>query len=180
MKPKVDMLWTEDEDEVMREHWPDWQAVARLLPHRSKQALKKRAQNLALTVNTKEKPLTAREERRIRELVAAFSSLDTIAAIVGRHPKTVKAFINRRGWHPKRPEPSPTGHDLYDGVRRRCFDMDLPYRDLDRSLGYSQKHFSRPDRAPHVSIGMIKNAVEALGGRLVIEWEPLTDEDDNG
>lgn len=132
---------------------------------------------VAITNNRAEKPLTAREEKKIRELIEHFSSIDVVAALIGRKPRTVHNFISRRGWSLKKPKPRATGYRLYDEVRRRAHDMNLSYVDLDRSLGYRRKMFAATSSAPKVSIGMIQKAVEALGGRLVIEWESLEGEE---
>lgn len=176
---RIDMRWTDDEDELVREHYLDKAKVAELLPHRSYHAIRTRATHLRVAA-PREKEISGREEKKLKELVECFSSIEVIAAIMGRKATTVHSFIKRRRWTLKLPAPAITGRDLFDEVRRRAFEMKISFRDLDRSLGYRRRTFSRPKDAGDVSIGMIKNAVEALGGRLVIEWEPLTGGDDHG
>lgn len=177
LRPTVDVRWTEAEDSIVRNHWPDRKHIGALLPHRTLRAIGARGQTLKIAGRDYDRPLTAREERKIKELAACFSSIEVIAAIMGRKPRSIEVFMGRRGWLVKKKPPTVTGHELFDAVRQRAFDMNLNYLDLDRSLGYRCRIFAKPNCAGKVSIGMIAKAVLALGGRLVVEWEPLEGDD---
>lgn len=176
-RKRLDPRWTEAEDDVLRQHWPDRKAVEALLPHRSTWAIKGRAKAISATVRVVEKDMTGAEVKRLKALCECFSSYDVIAAIMGRKAGTIRHLMHRRGWHLKKPALSKSGSALFDEVRQRAFDMGISFADLDRSLGYAHQTFARSSAADKVSIGMIAKAAEALGGRMVIEWEPLDGED---
>lgn len=173
----VDMRWTEAEDDIIRQFTPDHAELALRLPHRSKQAIHTRVRVLNAAVRQCDSPVTAREEKRIKQLSECFSSVDVIASIMGRNANTIRSILERRRWPMKKARPKPTGSRLYDEVRERAFDMNISFRDLDRDLAYRSRFFSSLAQVKDVSIGMIAKAVEALGGRLVIEWEPLDEEE---
>lgn len=178
-RKRVDTRWTEGEDEILMAHYPDHDALSRLMPHRTYNACKTRAKVLSFKTRDRGKEMTVVEVKRLKALCECFSSMETIAAIMGRNVRTIEAAMVRRGYTLKRAKPVKSGNDLYDSVRERAFDMGLAYRDLDRSLGHKWPFFSRPSKAHKTSIGMIAKAVEALGGRLVIEWQSLDDEDES-
>lgn len=178
-RPRLDSRWTEAEDNIIREFTPDHAELARRLPHRSKQAIHTRVRVLNVAVRLCEKPVTGREEKRIKQLSECFSSVDVIASIMGRNANTIRSILERRRWPMKKARPKQTGSRLYDEVRERAFDMNISFRDLDRDLAYRSRFFSSPAQAKDVSIGMIAKAVEALGGRLVIEWESLEGDDND-
>lgn len=61
------------------------------------------------------------------------------------------------------------GDPLVDAIRQRAFDLKISIADLDRSLGRGKIFRSARRRLP--SPRRLHDAVKALGGTLIVQWE---------
>lgn len=164
-----DNTWTLVEGELLRKHWPDIDLLRKHLPHRTERAIRNMAKRCGLVPDKLQHIWTIAQDTKLRRFAAIGMDRKTIADELGL---TVAQVANRLLYKKiniaKRP-PVATGDVLVDAIRRRAFDMRMTTADLDRSLGY-KKGFRNCWRGKGVSPNRIHEAVKALGGRLVVEW----------
>lgn len=174
---KVRMNWTPEEDDLVRTHFQDRRKLEAMLPHRTASAIKTRVRELQLTLHTRYIAITAKDSALIRKLAKTCRTYEEVAATIGLSTGTVYSHMQRYGIIIAKSAPKMTGFPLVDAVRQRAFQLKLSLSDLDRSLGYRMKHFSKCNGAHKISVGQINNAAKALGGRLVILWDDEQEDD---
>ena len=170
------MNWTPEEDDLVREHFQDRPKLRAMLPHRTGSAINHRVQDLGLNLNKRFFNVTAKDLTSIRQLAKTCRTYQEIADALGLSRHAVRHHMYRRGIRFARTAPKMTGVVMVDAIRQRAFEMKLSLRDLDRSLGYRQKYFSKAMNAHEVTIGQIAKAVKALRGQLVVVWDDEQEE----
>lgn len=162
-------LWTPKEDRLIREMYPDFSALEKLLRRRSIPAIKNRAFVLRLL----RRPChtwTAAEVLRLRRLWPRASRQELLAEFA---PRTWKSLAGMAYRLRLRRQPLPvrlTGNSILDDIRRRAASLNISLKELDRicSTGAYFKH-SCDGRAPGRNAW--PKAVAALGGKLQIVWQ---------
>lgn len=173
---KICNLWTEAEDELVRQHFQNRRALEAMLPYRTAGAIKSRVRDLGLTLNMNFVAITAKDAMRIRQLSKTCNSYQQIADSLGKKVSTIRMHMKTRGIYTSKPEPKITGFPLVDAIRQRAFQLKITLRDFDRSLGSRSRYFSKANESRKISHRQIDHAAKALGGRLVIVWD---DSDEN-
>jgi len=165
--------WTLKEHEVVVTHWPDKEAIAKLLPHRTRNAIVGFAAkcNLRRRIHI----WTAAEDTKLKRLVRAQIPRKQIAAELGRTWNQVHNRMQQTRLRYDRRPPKPTGHALYDSIARRAFEVNMSKKELDEACksGSALQKFARGRK---IGMPVIIKAVRELGGRFDIEWEPLTED----
>jgi hypothetical protein len=166
-----DDSWTFIESEILREHWPDVDLLAKLLPHRKATAMRHMAKRCGLIPDKVQNVWTGAQDSKLRRFAAQGIDRKTIAQELGLTVQQVANRLNYRKLNLAKRPPLPTGNDLADAIRRRAFDLRMTTVDLDRSLG-GKKVFQNcyKGRKKRIPAARIQQAVSALGGRLLIEW----------
>jgi hypothetical protein len=166
---KGDKVWTAEEDEVVRTTFPDYQAIRRVLPHRTYFACRTRARTLELV--TKRPPYTARELSVVRRLYPTAEREVLMPLMPGRTWDQIANLAKRHGIH-RAPKPFyPTGVTVLDQIRTRCRELNYTMPDLDkliRSRGYFAKANWYNGHIHHRDIG---RAINALFGDLKADWK---------
>lgn len=167
-----DDSWTYRETEVLRGHWPDMAAMRKLLPHRTKTAIRHMAAKCGAAQPKNQHIWTGAEDKRLKALAAAGASRKEMATALGLSPIQIQNRLRYACIQVAKRPPMSCGDELADAIRQRAFQMNMTMRDLDRSLGNRQifQHAvgKRRIRADHID-----RAVKALGGRMTIVWEDL-------
>jgi hypothetical protein len=166
--PNGHPVWTAEEDQIVRDLFPDYVAMKKCLRRRSRQALHSRATKLKLTRSIS--LWTTHEVSRLRkrwrdatraELIAEFQR-HTWCSIQNKG----RTFgIRRRPWKPKL-----TGQRMLDDIRQRAADLRISLTDLDR-ICVGRRYFlksSRGSQKPRRNV--LLRAIAALGGRVEIVW----------
>ena len=163
-------LWTDEEDDMCRRLYPDYVAMSRSIPDRTKPALKSRCRDLAITRSRNH--FTARDIKTMR---AAYPSLDMPALLKlmpGRTAAVLHAKASDMGLTRPKPQYKPTGNYLLDALRQRCFEEGYTMSDLDEYVKkdryFRRRHWCGPRGV--ISYTHIVRAIHELGGRLRIEW----------
>lgn len=168
--PNKTKVWTAEEDAICRRHAHDFDALMRSLPDRSIHALRKRRHNLGLV--PKVKICTAAELSRVRRLYPKASKSELLAALPTRTMKQIRHIANYNGIRRVRQRYAPSGFEIIDSIRERCRLLNYSMRDLDE-IAKTGCYFQRANwfnrRTPHYA--HVGRAIEALAGRLVVEWE---------
>jgi hypothetical protein len=167
--PRGHPLWTEQENEIFRELFPDYVALKKRLRRRSMEALRSHAYALQIT-RRRQSAWTANEVSRLRSLWRDAPKEQIIAAIprhtwYGIQCKGHSFGVRRLPWQPKL-----TGQRMLDEIRRRAADLRISLRDLDRTC-VGRRYFansSRRSQKPRRNV--LLRAIAALGGRVEIVW----------
>jgi len=165
--PWGDLLWTPEEDRILREFYPDHTKLKRLLPRRTIRSLQWRA--CVLKITRPRNAWTGNEISRLRRRWRDASEAELIAEFP-RHTlgsirvKGTKLGIRRRPWQPK-----PTGKRVLDEVRRRAADLRISLAHLDR-ICLAGEFFSKSSEGYETRHNVLLRAIAALGGRVEIVW----------
>lgn len=162
-------MWTYAESEILRELWPSIEAIRERLPHRTEPAIRHMAKRCRLIPDKVQHIWTAAQDRALKRMAANGATRKEMAEALNL---TVGCIANRLQYT-KTPiakrAPAPIGDPLVDAIRRRAFDLKIGIVDLDRSLGRAKVFQSARWRLP--SPRCLHQAVKALGGTLVAQWE---------
>lgn len=164
-----DDTWTYTESEVLREAWPSMDAIRKRLPHRSERAIRKMAKRCGLIPDKLQHIWTGAQDRTLKRMAANGATRKEIADALGLTPGQVSNRLQYTKTNIAKRAPVLIGDPLVDAIRRRAFDLNISIVDLDRSLGRGKAFRSARWRLP--SPRCLHQAVKALGGNLVVQWE---------
>jgi len=166
--PNGHPLWTESELVVCRELFPDFKAIKARLRRRSLVAIQQKCRELG--VSMQRNAWTGAEIAKLRRLYPS-ATHDELRAAFPNHPfNSIKIAANRRGIFRVKKPYVPTGHQLLDEVRARCYELKLTMPDLDAISGtkryFRQSGWLSNRRAHHAMV----RAVVALAGTMKVDW----------
>lgn len=162
--------WTRDEDDLVRRFYPNFARLLLQLPRRSEASCRRRAKQLGIRVPC---PLwTVNENAWMRKnySTALWSEIEEHLP-----RRTKSAVICRAGKLRLRREPKELpliGVYLIDEVRLRAKQLNLTLRDLDEIAGLKTYFQTMRAKTPprRIRLTTMEAVLEALGGRLVVEW----------
>jgi hypothetical protein len=162
--------WREEEDELMRQYYPDRKTLQVLLPNRTRHALKGRAKELGL--QRPQKTWKASEIRQLASMAQTMTRGEIFAGIRNRTPRELASAMAYHGIRPSRAQPAPTGYPLLESARNRCHELGLTVTEVGRAVG-SRLILTRGHHKNSVRIQSEKfcEAVERLGGEFYAEWD---------
>ena len=162
-------FWHKQEDEVIVRLYPDYNAIGKLLPHRTRRATFVRAQ--ALGIQRKLRKWTGAAVRRLVVQAGYMSMKEIYAANLDRSRSDIRRYLAAAGATPARGRRE-SGVGLLDQLRDRCLAHAIPFRDLGRSVGNKYAlSLSSHSRRNTLEAQWTENAVHILGGELCVEWE---------
>lgn len=166
--PNGHSLWTEREDAIIREFYPDYRALQRKLRKRTYDALRGRAQSLG--IQRRRHRWTAFEIARLRRLYPAASKSEIMAIVPGLKWETIKARARDLGLR-RRVSLRATGFPLLDQIRRRCEELGYSMVDLD-AIARTRRYFSKAawNAAGRPDLAKLVKAAAALDGLVSVEW----------
>lgn len=166
--PNGHSLWTEREDAIMREFYPDYRALQRKLRKRTYYALRGRAQSLK--IQKRRHRWTAFEIARLRRLYPQAPKSEVMAIVPGMKWETIKARARDFGFR-RRVKLKSTGFALLDQIRRRCEELGYSMVDLD-AIARTRRYFSKAawHVAGKLNLAKIVKAAAALDGLVRVEW----------
>jgi hypothetical protein len=162
-------VWTVEEDQIVRQRYPDLAAVCAQLPGRSRVAIVARAGKLQVS-----KPRfvwTAAAVSKLRRHYGKIPNRELMAMFPGKTMDGLRHVAQQNGIRAPRRRFKSTGFPLLDAVRDRCFDLNYSMLDLDE-LAMTGRYFrtARWRTYDRVSYPRLCKAVEALGGTLGVDW----------
>ncbi|RVK40917.1 hypothetical protein [Sinorhizobium meliloti] len=162
-------LWTEEENAVLQQHFPNYEIMMQALPHRTRTAIRFRCGKLGLT--RPKHVWMASEISLLRRLYARASKQEIMAALPGRSWISIKSAAEYYRFRRERKPYATIGVDALDALRQKCFECNMYMRDLDEivgSKGYFRKALWRANG--RVDFRRVGRAIEALGGKVTAEW----------
>lgn len=166
---RCDNMWTYAESEILREYWPEIEAIRKRLPHRTELAIRHMARRCGLIPSKVQHIWTAAQDRMLKRMAANGATRKEMAEALNLTAGCVANRLQYTKTHIAKRAPAPIGEPLVDAIRRRAFDLKIGVVDLDRSLGGGKPFQSARWRLP--SPRCLHQAVKALGGTLIVQWE---------
>ncbi len=163
-------LWTAEEDEICRQLYPDYSALQKALPRRSKCAIKSRCCNLGIV--RKVHVWTAAELAKFKRLYKSASTDEILTTFPHLSKDTMWSMAGfYKVGRPKQPY-ARTGNYLLDGLRDECKRQGITMPELDEFVG-SKRYFrwkGWSGSRGSIKYGHIVRGIHELGGRLEIKW----------
>lgn len=154
-----DRIWAEDEDALCRRLAPDYTAIAKMLPHRTRGAVKSHCHQLGL--QQRNYRWSEQDLKKLRELYKTATPQEIASAFPHRKPVNIRSAANYHGFlRPKRIYKK-TGFRIVDRIRDICFEMGWSARDLDEECGST--YFGRAMRAKAPNWAAVRRAATLLG-----------------
>lgn len=164
-------IWTKPEDDACRKAYPNYEAMLKELPHRTRSALESRCGVLGIR-----KPVhqwTGSEDTQFRKMYRAGASVEEICEAF---PHMQREDVWRRAYKAKLSRPRkrylPTGTALLDELREECWRQHITMVDLDqfaRSGRYFDAKRWRGQRG-RIKYDYIVRGIHELGGTISIKW----------
>ena len=173
-------LWTADEDDVIRKLEGNLDQITEALPDRTRMAIRRRRIKLGLKSKTQVE-WSAEDISKLRKLYPHAPREEICAKFPNRNWGSIKRTASYHGFSRRR-RLKPTGIPEMDMVRNRCFEIRWSMQDLDEEAGtggffYNHNWTKASERQ---TFWAFAQAVEALGGRLLIKWEDAEPESSAG
>lgn len=163
---KGDLRWTDEEDRLLRSHYPDYPVLRAHFPHRTLSALKHRIR--AIGIAKRRHIWTNHEIVRLRQ---AYEEGVTDRELAILFPELrlsqVKSKASYIGAMRRKPNPVRFDVPALDAIRVRSVGMGLSFVELDRHAR-TGRYFQKSCRRP-----LLRHIVQAaafLGAEVSIEW----------
>lgn len=166
-----DKIWQDDEVTILRKLWPDYRAIHQSLPSRTLSAIKLKGRSLRLKFKTVQ-AWTAAEVSLLRRMYPVTPIEEMGRLFPKRTLRSIFHQASRRRIRKKRQPLPRTGIGALDQIRDRCYDIGWTMNDLTAQCGSARvATFHHSNRRFILRYKDVEDAVRALGGRVVIEWE---------
>ncbi|MDK1377075.1 MULTISPECIES: hypothetical protein [unclassified Sinorhizobium] len=166
---KGDRLWTDEEREIVRRLAPDYDAMVKKLPHRTRIAVVSQAAKMGL--RPKIHIWTASEISKLRKMYPTASAEEIVSAFPHSTWVNIQQAARYHGFRRARKPYKRTGIESLDDIREKCFYHRLTMADLD-NMCKTKTYFTsmRWKGKKRVNYRAIGRAIEALDGRLSVQW----------
>lgn len=158
-------IWTAGEIVTLEALYPDYAALTRALPDRTRKAIENKVRRCGLA-----RPLRIWSEAEFGIMKPRYVRGQPMAAILALlDGKTARQVWSKAsGSHIRRPRrpPRPTGLAPVDAIRRRAFDLNFSMADLD-AIAHRRGYFRRPRRTDWDAL---QKVLPYLGGRATVFW----------
>lgn len=166
--PNGHRLWTEREDAIVCDLYPDYKSLRRRLKRRTLAAIRYRAQHLG--IQRRVHKWTGFEVARLRKRYPAGTRAE-IMAIVPTVTWIAASWRARNAGARRIKRYKITGFPVLDAIRQRCLELNYSMVDLD-ALARTGSYFAK---AQWVSSGVandqkLARAAKALDGVMTIVW----------
>ncbi|RWK79627.1 MAG: hypothetical protein EOR51_12000 [Mesorhizobium sp.] len=164
-------LWSDEEKSLCRQLHPDYKALAKALPHRSRSAIRNYCSTY-MPESRIQKSWTGQEQSRFRRAYPTATWDELYAAFPGRSYASLESMAKRLKLTKKRKGYLPTGDCLLDSLRGECFRQNVSMSELDAFAGrrhYFENQCWRGKRGFYDYRAIVR-AIYVMGGTLKIEW----------
>lgn len=163
-----DKLWSEDEIAIVHRLAPDYDAICKLLPHRTRKAI--RVQASVFGKANKRHRWTGAEVALLRKLYPNASREELCERFPDVSWNAICAVARYHGFHRARKPYVMTGVAPLDEIRTKCFEIRWTMADLDQAAG-TKGYFSRAGwLGKPVNYKAIGRAIQSLDGVIRVQW----------
>lgn len=165
---KGDQLWTAEELGIVANYYPDYEAIERILPHRTRIAMYYAARKVGVRKSLR--AWSASDVSKLRKFWHRSTQEELLAMFPGTTWEGLRSFAGARGFRrPRRPYKL-TGCRIFDQIRARCFEIGWTMIDLDKEAR-TGRYFEQVDLSrTKPNYRAMGKAAEALGGVLFVQW----------
>ena len=167
--PSGHWLWTKKEDDIVGALYPDYKALRKALRRRTYYALTARARRL--DVVKRRHVWLGTEISRMRRMYPTAAQQELMAAFPDVSWEAIKTKARNIRVRRARRKLTTTGHPLIDQIRDRAFDLHLSMVDLDAMAGTKRYFQQAAWRKGSFNRKAALRAVEALGGKVSVQWQ---------
>ncbi|TGE89206.1 hypothetical protein C9418_12735 [Rhizobium sp. SEMIA 4032] len=161
-------LWTDAEREIIRTLAPDYNSIAKLLPNRTRKAIRQQASQLGSARNMH--IWTGAELAKLRKLYPSAESAQICAVFPHSPWENIKKVARYHGFRRARKPYKPIGNPPIDGLLLKCVEANLRYEDLDK-ICRSKTYFKGSSwRYQKPNYNRFLKAIEYLEGRISVSW----------
>lgn len=166
--PAGSKVWTPKEDAICRTY-RTYAELQRRLPHRSYCALRHRCQRLGL--QPRRTLLTAADVSKLRRVYPRGNADQMKTAFPNLSKDQIASAARYYRVHRSRKPFVPTKIPILDEIRNRCYELCYSMPDLDE-MARSRNYFAKASWHTNDKLNYrhISRAVEALGGKLTVDW----------
>lgn len=161
-------LWEEQEDVICRMCYPDYFAMAQMLPLRTSAAIKARCRKLGLVHHRHF--WTPLEKMRLRKMYPEASREEICAAFPGIPWEHIQSTAQYHGYRRKKKPYKITGIVANDQLRQCCYRENVNMRELDEECNTKRYFQTRGYRTKYPNFVAINRAVKWFGGELEVKW----------
>lgn len=161
-------LWEPWEDQRLREWYPNYDALGRILLRRTYYAIRHRARALGLT--PKRYIWTAPKVSLLRRMYPTASVAELKAAFPTLSYATIKYKAKHTKLYKRKRPLKPTGTPSIDDIRARAFEFRISMADLDE-LANTRRYFQKAGWHNTISERAIFRATAALDGVMRPQWK---------
>lgn len=174
--PAGHRLWSDAEIAILREHWPDRYRALELLPGRTLNAVKGKAEGLKLPRVRQLHHWTAAEASRYRRMWPTATKIELMEAFPWASWEALRCYgqWQRRRGYPNLGRPripyKPTGDSLVDALMKEAFRLNLSLSDLD-AYAESRRFFASGRYRLKRNWHHLGRALDALEAVLDVRFE---------
>lgn len=171
--PNGHRVWKSAERDVLREFYPDYQAIKRKLRRRSLAAIRAQCHLMGLT--PKKTAWTGFDRSKLRRLFTTATKRELLEAFPGRTYTALQVTGYQMGLRRPRKKYVKTQHPVVDDLREACRTGGFYMPHMDEFAGTKKYFTGRIQRRKKHNFRAIDRAVKALGGKLVVVWDEDVD-----
>ncbi len=162
-------LWTEEERAIITKIGPDFDAIRKKLPHRTRIAIANQCRKMGLK-QKHQHVWTAAEISKLRRLYPRASRQEILDAFPHSIWANIKQVANYHKISRARRPFKPTGNPPVDEMLVKLFKANLSFADLDKECR-TKRYFSRGKwRSQKLNYNRLMKAIELLEGELAVRW----------
>lgn len=163
-----DKLWTEEEEKIVLQLAPDYDAICKLIPDRNRRSIRQKASDLGVA---KEKHIfTGAEIGKLRRMYPRATWEEMLKAFPFSTQSRLKCVASYYGFRRARKPYKETGNIPIDELLKKCQHANMTLVELDLECR-TKRYFTQENwRYRRPNYNRIVKAIELLEGRLSVEW----------
>ncbi|RZS82047.1 hypothetical protein EV217_2860 [Phyllobacterium myrsinacearum] len=166
--PSGSSLWRAWEDDILREHYPNFPKIRELLPHRTSKAISYRGVRLGIARTSTHWSDT--DYSILRRMFGSASKAELLKALPDHSWERIARKAEKKGLRRPRKPYVRTGDVANDSVRDRCFELNLTLVGLNEDCRTKQHFQKRKFGKYHPPYHAILKATKVLGGTIKLKW----------
>lgn len=160
-------VWTEEERALVSQFAPAYDELVKLLPHRSRKAI--RCQASTLCVAWPRHIWSAAEISKLRKVYPRGDRTEICSLFPHSTWVNIQKVARYHGFRRARKPYKLTGHEPLDQVRAKCFELNLNMVELDAECR-TRSYFQGGWCGKRLNYRALGRAVEVLEGKIHLQW----------
>ena len=162
-------LWTEEEIAVIKSIGPDFDAIRKKLPHRTRIAIASQCRKIGLKQRSQH-VWSAAEISKLRKLYPRASIKEINETFPHSTWINIRQVATYHGFRRARRPFKPTGNPPVDEMLVKLFEANLTFVDLDKECRTKTYFAHAAWRYQKLNYNRLMKAIELLDGELAVRW----------